>query len=109
MDGGSVLSIRLRVQVRHGKTMRSVFSFDEDNKPSSQVPWPYGRNRIDAVRIFINSVPWVLIPGIPVGLPVAILKNTAWDQDLVDIEKLIDDQWVEIDERDWRELNAKGA
>jgi len=87
--------------------MRPVYRLGPDNVPELQIAWPYGDSEVDAIRIYVNGVPWLIVPGIPVGLPAAVWQSTAWVQDLVDVKKLVNGEWVEIDERDWGLLNAR--
>lgn len=108
VDGGSVvLCNQLRVQVRPGKNMRLVFRLNADNMPETQMAWPYDGDEVDALQVYVNGVSWLIVPGIPVGLPVAVWKNTAWDEDLVDIKKFVSGEWTEIDEHDWGKLNVR--
>ena len=109
MDGGSVLSVpRLRIRVRSGEVMRPMIDLRDDLR--RPLAWPFGVGPVEAQCELINGTPWIVIPGIPVGLPLPVFKRTAWEEDLVDVDVRVREDWIEIvDDNQWGQLNAGNA
>lgn len=114
MDGGCVLFsshlAELRIRLMSGKHIRF---FNINDPKTVPIPWYFGDAAFGKRRISAHEVPWIVLQDLAddatlsaVGLPVPIWRRL-WDDLIVEIEKCVDGEWVEIDEQDWGKLDAR--
>lgn len=95
---------------------KSINLFNINDPRSVRIPWYFGAKAFGTLRTGALGVPWIVLrqefadkSESAVGMPVPTWRRIAWEGGLVEIDRFVDGEWVEITEKDWRVLNAKEA
>ena len=88
-----------------------------DAENPSPVLWTdaFDESAFGRLRVSKLGIPWIVlrkdfldVESSTLGLPVKILYNLS-AKSPVEVDKLVDGRWLEVNERDWGAFNAKKA